>query len=79
MLQMKHHGEAPTQEPLLHDKPIALRLTKSERDEAFALAEEATRSASNFALLMYRRGVADFKTKRDERSHQPVAPPNEPH
>lgn len=51
-------------ERIVHDKPIALRLTQSERDEAFQLADEESRSASSFALFMYRRGVADFKAKR---------------
>lgn len=49
---------------ILHDKPIALRMTQAERDEAFQLADEESRSASSFALFMYRRGVADFKAKR---------------
>lgn len=51
-------------ERILHDKPIALRLTQSERDEAFQMADEESRSAASFALFMYRRGVADFKAKR---------------
>lgn len=65
MLQTQYQSESTAQEPLLHDKPIALRLTKSEREEAFALAAEDGRSASNFALLIYRRGVADYKAKRE--------------
>ncbi|NMM75540.1 hypothetical protein B2J88_11880 [Rhodococcus sp. SRB_17] len=65
MLQTKHQGEDTAQEPVLHDKPIALRMTKSEREEAFALAAEDERSASNFALRMYRIGLADYKAKRE--------------
>jgi len=51
-------------ERIVHDKPIALRLTQSERDEASQLADEESRSTSNFALFMYRMGVAAFKAKR---------------
>lgn len=51
-------------ERIVHDKPIPLRLTQTERDEAFQLADEESRSASSFALYMYRRGVADYKAKR---------------
>lgn len=51
-------------ERIVHEKPIALRLPQSERDEAFQFAREDSRSASSFALSMYRRGVADYKAKR---------------
>ncbi len=65
MLQTKSVAPAGSAgERIVHDKPIALRLTQSERDEAFQLADEESRSASSFALFMYRRGVADFKAKR---------------
>lgn len=49
---------------LVHDKPIALRLTQPERDEAFQLATEESRSASSFALHAYRLGVAEHKRRR---------------
>jgi hypothetical protein len=48
----------------VHDKPIALRLTQAERDEAFQLADEESRSASSFALHVYRLGVAEHKRRR---------------
>lgn len=48
---------------LIHDKPIALRLTQAERDEAFRLAGEESRSASSFALHAYRLGVAEHKRR----------------
>lgn len=49
---------------LIHDKPIALRMTQAERDEAFQLATEESRSASSFALHAYRLGVAEHKRRR---------------
>lgn len=66
MLQTKPtaHSVVAAGERIVHDKPIALRLTQTERDEALQLADEESRSASSFALYMYRRGLADFKAKR---------------
>jgi len=51
-------------ERILHSKPIPLRLPESERNRAFELAKGENRSASNFVLHMYRRGVADFERER---------------
>ena len=51
-------------ERLVHDKPIALRMTQAERNEAFLLASEESRSASSFALHAYRLGVAEHKRRR---------------
>ena len=52
--------------PLLHDKPIPLRLTEDERNRTLQHAADEGRSASNFARLMFLRGMADY-----ERSHPP--------
>lgn len=57
-------GHALAPDRLVHDKPIALRLTQAERDEAFQLAGEESRSASSFALHAYRLGVAEHKRRR---------------
>lgn len=57
-------GPALAADRLVHDKPIALRLTQAERDEAFQLAGEESRSASSFALHAYRLGVAEHKRRR---------------
>lgn len=57
-------GPALAPDRLVHDKPIALRLTQAERDEAFQLANEESRSASSFALHAYRLGVAEHKRRR---------------
>ncbi|MBV7460472.1 hypothetical protein [Acidovorax sp. sif0632] len=57
-------GSALAPERLIHDKPIALRMTQAERDEAFQLAGEESRSASSFALHAYRLGVAEHKRRR---------------
>lgn len=57
-------GPALAPDRLVHDKPIALRLTQAERDEAFQLAGEESRSASSFALHAYRLGVAEHKRRR---------------
>ena len=54
---------APASDRLLHNKPIALRMTQAERDEAFHLAGEESRSASSFALHAYRLGVAEHKRR----------------
>jgi len=51
-------------ERIVHDKPIPLRLTQSERDEAFKLAGEESRSASNLALHIYRLGMLEHKRRR---------------
>ena len=57
-------GPALAPDRLVHDKPIALRMTQAERDEAFQLAGEESRSASSFALHAYRLGVAEHKRRR---------------
>lgn len=57
-------GHALAPDRLVHDKPIALRMTQTERDEAFQLAGEESRSASSFALHAYRLGVAEHKRRR---------------
>ncbi|MCZ8094661.1 MAG: hypothetical protein O9331_14370 [Acidovorax sp.] len=57
-------GTALAPDRLVHDKPIPLRLTQAERDEAFQLAGEESRSASSFALHVYRLGVAEHKRRR---------------
>lgn len=57
-------GAAMAPDRLLHDKPIALRMTQAERDEAFQLAAEESRSASSFALHAFRLGVAEHKRRR---------------
>ncbi|KQO15913.1 hypothetical protein [Acidovorax sp. Leaf78] len=64
MLQTKSpmYGAAP--ERLVHDKPIPLRLTQSERDEALQMADEDSRSASSFALHVYRLGLVEHKRRR---------------
>lgn len=62
----RQRAQSPALAPdrLVHDKPIALRLTQPERDEAFQLATEESRSASSFALHAYRLGVAEHKRRR---------------
>ena len=52
---------------LMHDKPIALRMLPSERDELMAAARRENRSASNFALVMFRHAFADYKAQQGKR------------
>lgn len=61
---MTHTASIPSTQPLRHDKPIALRLTDEERRKAFECAQADGRSASNFARLMFLRGLADFESQR---------------
>lgn len=51
-------------EPLLHDKPIALRLTDSERERTFRHAQGEGRSASNFVRFIYLRGLAEYEREQ---------------
>ncbi|CAN7471360.1 hypothetical protein [Acidovorax sp. LjRoot194] len=62
-LHFQARGSAVS-ERIVHDKPIPLRLTQSERDEAFQLAGEESRSASNLALHIYRLGLVEHKRRR---------------
>lgn len=61
-------AQSASAEPVLHDKPIALRLTKSERERTIKYAAAEDRSASNFARQMFLRGLAAY-----EREHQNTA------
>ena len=63
-------AQAPKPERVLHDKPIPLRMTAAERDHAFACAAEENRSASNFALTIYRLGMAQYELQRGQRHPQ---------
>lgn len=49
---------------LMHEKPIPLRMTAEELSETLALAAGEARSASNFALVVHRLGVAEFKRRQ---------------
>lgn len=50
-------------ERLLHEKPIALRMLPTEREEVIAAARSENRSASNFALMIFRSGFSDYKAR----------------
>ncbi|QXZ10256.1 hypothetical protein KUF54_03075 [Comamonas sp. Y33R10-2] len=59
--QQSTRSRSATLDGLCIDKPIPLRLTASERDEALQAADEQGRSASNFARLIYRMGMQQFR------------------
>jgi hypothetical protein len=54
-------------DPVLHDKPIALRLTEGERQRTLHYAQRDGRSASNFARLLFLRGLADYEREQAQR------------
>jgi hypothetical protein len=65
---------SPASDPVLHDKPIALRLTESERQRTMRYARGEGRSASNFARFIYLRGLADFEREQElQQQRAPVA------
>lgn len=49
---------------LSHAKQIGLRLPSEELNETLTLAAAESRSVSNFALLVHRLGVAEFKRRQ---------------
>ncbi|WP_343593897.1 hypothetical protein [Paracidovorax wautersii] len=49
---------------LVHEKPIPLRMPADELAETLQLAAAEDRSASNFALLVHRLGIAEFKRQK---------------
>lgn len=61
--------ETPHVQPLRHDKPIALRLTDSDRLRTITLAHTEGRSASNFARQMFLRGLAEFEREQAPARH----------
>ncbi|WP_160049169.1 hypothetical protein [Raoultella sp. 18083] len=52
---------AETAQTLVHTKPIPLRLTGPELEEARTFSQRDDRSASSFARRMYRLGLQQFK------------------
>lgn len=61
---MAHSRLSSEVDPVQHDKPIALRLTESERQRTLRFARGEDRSASNFARFIYLRGLADYERER---------------
>lgn len=57
---------------LVNEKPIALRLTASEMQEAQALAAVEERTPGNLARVLFHMGMQVYRTKR--RIHLPTAP-----
>lgn len=51
-------------ERLVHEKPIPLRMPAEELAETRQLAADENRSASNFALVVFRLGIAEFKRQK---------------
>lgn len=49
---------------LMHEKPIPLRMPAEELAETLQLAAGESRSASNFALVVHRLGIAEFKRQK---------------
>lgn len=47
--------------PVLHDRPVPLRMTASERERHARYASRESRSASNFALKLYRMGMQQYE------------------
>lgn len=48
-------------DPVLHDRPVPLRMTASERERHARYASRESRSASNFALKLYRMGMQQYE------------------
>ncbi|CAB5719420.1 Uncharacterised protein [Delftia tsuruhatensis] len=59
-------------EPVLHDKPVPLRMTASERERHCRYASQESRSASNFALKLYRMGMQQYEQQLTQ--PRPTAP-----
>lgn len=58
----------PSDQKLNVSKPVALRLTESERNEAQKLALRDERSVASFARLMYLRGLARYLADKPKAS-----------
>ena len=56
--QTRHRSA--TVEPLMHAKPIPLRLTGEELERAWAGAQHEGRSASNFIRMIHNMGMEQY-------------------
>lgn len=57
-------GAPSKRQRLVHEKPIPLRMPAEELAETRQLAANENRSASNFALVVFRIGIAEFKRQK---------------
>lgn len=59
-----HTAQQRAGQHIAHGKPIALRLTEEEREEAFNRAGAEGRTAANFARQMYLLGLRHYQQQQ---------------